>query len=372
MMTLYFKRSHGIALLLTLAIGSTLIYWIAKQNDLSGPGASVSEPEPVARVETIKLHKGVIKKTLNVYGLVLPLPDKLKTVSVSYTSLIDKIQIIQGQLVQQGDLLLTLKPGADAILQLEQAQSELNAALRDNQLLQQRIQLKLATKQDLVTSRLRVDQDQAILKNLTARGIGREQQIRAENSGIIYLVSVQQGQIVPAGTPLLQIVDQSQWMVRLGIEPEDYGHLQVDQQVLITPVNTPLAKPVKGRIEIITHQIDSSTRLLNIFVRPELNQTLLINDFVQGRIIISSVNTLLLPRQAVLPENGGYSLFSVENGRAVKHQVQVGLENDTQVEVIATDLKEQDEVVVLGNYELEPGMPVSATPSTSFNKEFAQ
>jgi len=43
---------------------------------------------------------------------------------------------------------------------------------------------------------------------------------------------------------------------------------------------------------------------------------------------------------------------------AVKHQVQAGLENDTQIEVIANDLKEQDDIVVLGNYELEDGMAV--------------
>jgi hypothetical protein len=36
----------------------------------------------------------------------------------------------------------------------------------------------------------------------------------------------------------------------------------------------------------------------------------------------------------------------------------VGLENDTQIEVIANDLKEQDDIVVLGNYELEDGMVV--------------
>jgi len=367
-MKFYSKITVIIVLLLTLVIGSAVLYWLAKPHDLTGSDASASEPEPVAQVETVKLEKGEIKETFTAYGVVLPLPDKLKTVSVPYTSQVDKMQVNQGQIVQQGDLLLTLKPGASAMLQLEQAQRELAAASRENQLLQERICLKLATKQDLVGSRLRVEQAKVMLKNLVDQGIGKEQHIRAENAGIIYLVNVQQGQIVSAGMPLLQLVDQNQWMVRLGIEPEDYDHLQVDQQVLITPVNTPVSEPVKGRIEIITHQIDPTTRLLNVFVRPALNQTLLINDFVEGRIIISLVNTLLVPRQAVLPDDGGYSLFTVENGHAVKHQVQLGLENDTQVEVIATDLKEQDDAVVLGNYELESGMAVSVAPSTQLDK----
>ena len=357
---------------LILVLGCALIYWFAKPNNLIEPGKPISEPEPVAQVETVKLHKGKIKETFTAYGVVLPLPEKLMTISVPYTSQVNKMLVNQGQIVQQGNVLLTLKPGASAMLQLEQAQRELAAALRDNQLLQERIRLKLATQQNMVTSRLRVEQAKVMIKNLVDQGISKEQQIRAQNAGIIYLVSVQQGQIVPAGAPLLQLVDQNQWMVRLGIEPEDYNHLQVGQQVLITPVNTPVSEPVKGHIEIITDQIDPTTRLLNVFVRPALNQTLLINDFVEGRIIISTVNTLLVPRQAILPDNGGYSLFTVENGHAVKHRVRMGLENDKEVEVIAADLKAQDEVVVLGNYELEPGMAVSVMPDNSIGKGVSQ
>lgn len=315
-------------------------------------------PEPIAQVQTIKLQKSEISETLTVYGTVLPWPDKLQTISVPYTSRIEKVQINEGQLVQQGDALLTLNPGEDAVLQLEQARKELNAALREQQLLQERVRLKLATQQDLVTAQLRAEQAQLMNNNLIHRGINQNQQIKAEHAGIIHLVSVQEGQIVPAGNPLLQLVDQNQWVVRLGIEPEDLERIKLKQEVLIAPVNKTQTQPVKGRIEIITHQIDPVTRLLNVFVRPELNQQLLINDFVQARIIVSSANTLVAPRQALLPDDNAYSLFTIEKGHAVKHQVQVGLENDTQIEVIASDLKEQDDIVVLGNYELEDGMAV--------------
>ena len=319
-------------------------------------------PEPIAQVQTIKLQKSEISETLSVYGTVLPWPDKLQTISVPYTSLIEKVQVNEGQLVQQGDALLTLKPGEDALLQLEQARKELNAALREQQLLQERIRLKLATQQDLVTAQLRTEQAKVMIKNLADRGISTQRmgtrQIKAEHPGIIHLVSVQQGQIVAAGSPLLQWVDQNQWAVRLGVEPMDFDRLQLSQQVLLTPVNKSVAQPVKGRIATITHQIDPVTRLLNVFVKPESNQQLLINDFVQAQIIVSSANTLVVPRQALLPDGNAYSLFTIEKNHAVKHQVQVGLENDTQIEIIANDLKEQDELVVLGNYELEDGMAV--------------
>jgi len=340
-----------------------LLSWLLYKWLLSEPDLSPSEmsPELIAQVKVVKLHKGEMKEILRAYGVVLPLPEKLITLSVPYISQVEKMRVNQGQIVHKDDILLTLKSSAKAMLQWQQAQNELQAAIRANKLLQERIALKLATKQALVSSQLRVKRAQVMVQNLSEQGIGKQQHLKAEQDGIVYLVNVQQGQIIAAGAPLLQLVDQNQWVVRLGIEPGDYEYLKVDQQVLITPVNTTVVNPVKGHIEIITHQIDPTTRLLNIFVRPELNQTLLINDFVDAQIIISSRQVFVLPQQAVLPEDEGYSLFTIKNGRAVKHQIQVGLDNETQIEVISADLKEQDEVVVLGNYELEHGMAVSIT-----------
>ena len=315
-------------------------------------------PEPIAQVNTVKLQKMEMTKSVTTYGVVLPFPDKLQTLSLPFNSEIETVQVTEGQLVKRGDVLLTVKSGADANLQLEQAREELNAAIEENKLLKERVTLKLGTQQDLVTTQLRVDQAKVMIKNLMERGIGKSQPLKAEKDGMVHLVNVQQGQLVPAGNPLLQLIDQNQWVVRLGVEPEDYEHLQLKQQVLITPVNKRGTEPVKGRIETITHQIDPATRLLNVLVRPETNQALLINDFVQAEIILSSHQTLVAPRQAVLPDGSAYSLFTIKNNHAVKHSVQTGLENDKQIEVIADDLQDQDETVVSGNYELEDGMAV--------------
>jgi len=344
------------ALIGIVLIAMLLVYLSRISNDSEPAIAADLPPEPVAQVKTLRLKKAEIQNNLMAYGVVLPLPDKLQTISVSYPSQIEKIQVNPGQLVQPGTILLSLKPGPTALLQWHKAQTELQAALHNQQLLQQRIRLKLATRQDLINAQLRVDQAKVMIKNLADQGINKIKQITAKQAGIIYQVNVQQGQQLPAGAPLLQIVAQNQWVVRLGVEPEDYEYLKIDQQILMLPVNTADIEPVQGRIEMISHQIDPNTRLLNVFVRPELNQTLFINDFVKARIIIDTVNTWLVPRQAVLSEEGGYALFSIVNGRAVKHQVQLGLENDRQVEVISDDLHEQDEIVILGNYELQPGM----------------
>ncbi|MEC4749415.1 hypothetical protein [Methylomicrobium sp. Wu6] len=48
---------------------------------------------------------------------------------------------------------------------------------------------------------------------------------------MLHVINVQQGQGVPVGTPLLQLVDKNQRVVRLGIEHEDLEHLQLKQMV---------------------------------------------------------------------------------------------------------------------------------------------
>lgn len=324
---------------------------------------TTTEPTPIAQVKTIKLQQSNINETLTVYGTVLPWADKVQTISLPYSSQVEKILVNDGQLVQQGETLLTLKPSKDALLQLAQARQELAAAQQAQKLLQERVELKLATQQDVVAGQLRVDQAKAMIENLMARGVTQQQQVMtADHAGMVSMVSVQQGQIVPAGNPLLQLVDKNQWVVRLGVEPEDFDHLQVQQEVFITPVNKPVAQPVKGRIEIITQQIDPATRLLNVFVRPEANQALLINDFVQADITVSAKQTLVVPRSAVLPDGNAYRLFTINKGHAIKHMVQIGLENATQFEIISDDVKENDEVVILGNYELQDGMAVELKP----------
>jgi hypothetical protein len=100
--------------------------------------------------------------------------------------------------------------------------------------------------------------------------------------------------------------------------------------------------------------------LLSVLVRPDAESGLLLNELVQGRITVSSKRTLLAPRTAVLPEPeaDAFSLFTVVQGHAVRHRIRIGLENDSQVEIIALTVKEQDDIVVLGNYELQDGMAV--------------
>jgi RND family efflux transporter MFP subunit len=319
------------------------------------------EITPTAQVQTVKLTYTDISETLTVYGAVLPLPNTLQTLSVPFASRIENVFVSTGQTVQRGDALLTLQPSEDAQLVVAQARQEFTAAEQELRLVQGRVALKLATQHEAVVSQLRVAQAKAVLQDLTTRGALQSHTLKAESAGVITALHVQQGQRLTAATPLLEWINQKEWGVTLGVEPENIAQLRLQQTVELQPINRAM-KPILGRIILITQQIDPVTHLLNIIVKPTTNSGLLLNETVQGQISIAAKKTLVAPRSAVLPDAQDYKVFTIVNHHAVKHLVRLGLQNESQLEIIAPSLKAQDELVVLGNYELEDGMTVEIKP----------
>jgi len=105
-----------------------------------------------------------------------------------------------------------------------------------------------------------------------------------------------------------------------------------------------------------------------VMVQPQAGSKLLLEDFVSGQLTKVAADGLVVPRDAVLPGEGtDFELFTVRDGKAVKHTVRVGVENDQEAQVMAEGLKAGDPAVVIGNFELEDGMAVRAqdAPATT-------
>jgi RND family efflux transporter MFP subunit len=317
-----------------------------------------AEPTPIAQVQTSKLVYTDINPTLKAYGTVIALPNNLTSISVPYASRIERVYVSNGQSIVSGQPLITVQPSEDALLLVKQAQHELSTATHEQKLLQKRLQLKLATEHELVTSQLRVDQAKAMIEDLTSRGTVKTQTLKAPKAGIIATINVQQGQRLAAGNALLQWAEQNQFNISLAVEPASIDQLKIQQQVLLSPLNRAVEQPIPGHITAIAQQIDPLSHLLNIVVQPALKANFLLNEQVQGQISLSETRTLVAPRAAVLPDEEGYSLYTVVDKHAVKHRVQLGVETDSQREVISPTLKADDEIVILGNYELTDGMAV--------------
>jgi membrane fusion protein (multidrug efflux system) len=351
----------GIAVsIIVLAAG----YYLLLSKSPEQPAESeMLNQNPVAKVQVTPIKKETIMETITAYGTVAPEPGAVETVSVPFESRIHRIAVTEGQKISRGDILLDIGPSSSVKLQMEQAQRAYTSAEEKLRKVKERVDLKLATRGELLSAEEVYQQAGLQLKSLQQRGIGKEKQVRSKGSGVVYKVHVEQGSVMPAGTPLVEIVPQDRIEVHLGVEQDDVDRLKQGQPVLLSLVNISQSPQVPGHIRTISRSINPVTRLVNIFVSLTSPDGFFLGGYVRGKIVVASQKAMVVPRSAVLPEDDHYVLFIVKNGRALKRIVTPGLENHTKIEVMGDGLNLGDLVVKLGNYELKDGMAVQAEVS---------
>ncbi len=315
---------------------------------------------PVAQVQVAKVERKTISEKVIVYGSVIAQPGKTHSVSVAFETRVQHILVAPGQFVQENDPLTEIELSPAAQLQFQQAKNAEEAARKELKQTQERFNLKLATNQDLSAAEKTARDAEAQLTTLQRAGAGGDNRIRSDMAGVVAKVNVQDGQIVVAGSPLVEIVAENEIEVKLGMEPEDLSAAQDGAPITIFPVNDPTAAKVEGSIRLVTRRVDPATRLVDVYVALPEGTKLLLDGYVRGEIQRTEKDALVVPRSAILPnESREYEVFTVANNRAIRHTVKIGAENPREVQLIAEDLHEGDPVVTIGNYELEEGMAVT-------------
>jgi RND family efflux transporter MFP subunit len=334
-------------------------------SDNEGAAAHQAEPPqgPVVAVKVDAIKKGALNEEITVYGAIVPAAGAVQTITVPYESRVRRILVAEGQQVSRGDALLEIEPSAETSLQTQQARNDYEAAQKALQYMQQRLDLQLATNDQLLTAKQAVEQTRAKLESMRTRGSESPHTVHADAASLISKVSVQAGAIVPAGNPMIEVVVQNRLAARLGIEPADSGKIKPGQEVSLARVNAPRTRTVLGKIRKLSESANATSHLVDGFVDLPSSSGFLLNEYVAGKIKVASAEGLLVPRSAVLPEEDHYVLFTVKDGRAEQHTVQVSMENDKEVAVNGKDLHAGEPVVTLGNYELKDGMAVKADPS---------
>ena len=352
--------------LLGLCVGAVAGYFYATSTFRSVPPMQWKKAGrgqgPVAKVHTASIEQGRIESTVVAYGTVETIPSAVETFSVPFESQIERVLVAQGQPVAQGDTLVTLKPSPESLYMLESARADLEAARSDLDQVKERVKLNLATEPELVQAQSKVDVARIRVTTLENRGIETTTAVVADSPGIVYAIPTERGQLVTAGAPIIETSPRDRVQVVLGVEPEDVPHLSNGEPVTIRPVGRGSSSSIAGTISLIAGDVDPATRLVKVYVAPDESTALRLNQYVTAEMSAVSANALLVPRSAVLPEQGSWILFTIDDGAAHRHRVRIGLEEDGRVEVSGDTLRRGQTIVTVGNAELQDGMQVEIQP----------
>jgi membrane fusion protein, multidrug efflux system len=361
----------GVTALIAIALGG---YWYSHRAALeSGTGSDLphrptAAVEPVATVTVVPIRESSIAETMTAYGTVVSELGEVRVVSVAYEVRVIGMLVTPGQEVAAGTPLIDVQASPATLLQLKEARNAAATARESLEQVRQLYQQHLGTNQELYTAQNALRSAQATLQSLQNSGAGKVRQLKTDAPGVVSKVDVQVGQIVPTGNPLVEVAARNRIEVKLGVEPEEVPYLHAGQTVRLTAVHASAPRAIEGQIRLITEQVDPTTRLVEVFVLLPQPSNMMLEEFVRGQLVKASTHGLVVPREAVLPEEGHSTLYTVKDQHAIKHVVKVGLENNQVVQVEADDLKAGDLAVIIGNYELQDGMAVQVLqpgPGTS-------
>lgn len=187
-------------------------------------------------------------------------------------------------------------------------------------------------------------------------------EVRAPFEGTVYRTARRDGEAVKVGDPILWIADLEQLRVRANIDQVDLGRVKAGNPVRITTNAFP-ARSWSGLVsEVIPHVVVRESRSISeglARVEPP-TEGLVPGMSVDVEIVVAeAARALQVPAEAVLIADGAPYVFRVQNGRARRSPVKLGLETVSAVEVVE-GLAPQDRVVLGPLRDLQDGDRVKA------------
>ena len=333
----------------------TIILLVACDSD---PQLNHFQASPVIEVRTQVMEAATLRGQIKVFGIVEPA--KKIDLNVEFSAPVEKVLVDEGQTVRRQQPLLILDTGkltltsqqTQQVLAQARIQKE-NAALRFGRVktLKNRDNVSQAQYDE---ARFTLDEATARIRELTAQIqiIERDLENRVVRSPLDAIVDnrhVEAGQSITAYEPLITLQAIESYKVSVFVGEHHLPYLQVGNHGLIDTV----AGTFESKIYSISADSDArtgnyETKLLlnggNNRLRPGMT--------AEVRLMSSVIhNQLVVPESALFAWQGQHVVYTVENGRAKRHPVEVALGFDDRL-LIRSGLDVGDEVVIAGASQL--------------------
>ena len=285
------------------------------------------------------------------------------------SSLIERVAFAEGQLVEQGDLLVELE-NSEIVAGLALAE----ASLSESRSLYQRSK-SLADSQAISASNLeqllaQVEVDEAQVEAARARLANTV--IQAPFSGRIGLRRISPGSFVDTSTVITTLDDVSKIKLDFSV-PEAFltvvsEGMRIKAHSLVYP-----DRVFEGTVASIDTRLDPVARSVQVrAIIPNEDNTLRPGMFMTVDLQRDRGDVLVAPEEAIVPEGGSQFVFVVADGIAEKRVVELGRRVPGYV-VIEAGLADGEAVITEGTHKVRHGsaveVPGSAAARTTTSPE---
>ncbi len=265
------------------------------------------------------------------------------------------VLVEEGQVVQAGQALVRLDPDR-ARLAVAQASAQMHKLENNYNRARQLVGQQMISAND-------VDQIKFDLENARAQyHLGTLElsytTVTAPISGVIASRSIKAGNFVQINTPIFHIVDNSSLEATLNVPEREISTLKAGQPVQLTADALP-GQNFTGVVDRIAPVVDSGSGTFRV-VCSFSGAGSALQPGMFGRMKIDydkRADALVVPRAALLEDEGEPAVFAVRAGKAARVAVKTGYMDGEWVE-IRQGLKLGDGVVTAGKIALRDGTPV--------------
>ncbi|MDP9045050.1 MAG: efflux RND transporter periplasmic adaptor subunit, partial [Pseudomonadota bacterium] len=226
--------------------------------------------------------------------------------------------------------------------------------------------LQLATQSQVDAAEKAASDAASALKALDALGgNAATNTLTAPFDSVVAGVPVAQGDRVQAGATILQLARTDSLRVQIGIDPAQSRRVRPGTPATLVPIaiTSDHPTPIAVTVASVQDMVDPKTQLVNAIVSlpRQVGVQLVPGMKVRAALQVGKRTALAVPRDAVLSDSQGDYVYQVSGGKAHRVPVSKQLEADGYVGIAG--LRDPAlPVVTVGNYELQDGMAVKATP----------
>jgi membrane fusion protein (multidrug efflux system) len=327
------------------------------------PGAGKGGPPAAggaggAPVGVIAVPARIERLALEIEALGTAKANESIDVTAKVSNLVAAVRFDEGQQVAKGEVLVELDG--------EQARADLaiaEAALKESTSQYRRSRELYTTK---VLSDAQIEQIEATFRSNEARVASARSRlsdtvIRAPFAGRVGLRRVSVGSLVSPGAVITTLDDTSRIKLDFTI-PETYvaaigPGLEIKAQSPAYP-----GESFDGTVSSVDSRVDPNTRSVMVrAILPNEAGKLKPGMFLTVHLKRNESDVLLIPEEALVPEQGDVFVYVVTDGKAVKRRVQIGQRRVGDVQI--TDGLVAGEIVVTeGTQKLREGADVQVTP----------
>jgi membrane fusion protein (multidrug efflux system) len=275
-------------------------------------------------------------------------------VTAKVANQVTAVRFSEGQQVRRGEVLV----------ELDGAQERADLAVAEAALAESRSQYQRS--RELYTTRVlsdqQIEQIEATFKAnearvASARARVGETVIRAPFDGRVGLRRVSLGSLISPGTVITTLDDTSTIKLDFTIPETFLSVVKPGLEIAARSVAYPEAS-FSGRVSSVDTRIDPATRSVTVrALLPNPEGLLKPGMFLTVRLSRGAVDALLVPEQALVPEQGDVFVFVVADGVAEKRRVRIGQRRVGDVQIVE-GLAEGELVVTEGTQKLRDGAAV--------------